>query len=132
MAAPAELLKRVPLFADLDRNELKSVVNSLNERTFKAGETVLSEGKGGVGFFVIGDGEAEVSIGGEPRGTLRAGDHFGEIALIAKSPRTATITATSDLTCYGMSSWSFRPLVEANGSIAWKLLQAMATRYASP
>ncbi len=132
MTAPAELLQRVPLFADLDRGELKSVVNSLNERTFKAGETVLSEGRSGVGFFIISEGEAEVTIGGEPHGTLRAGDYFGEIALIAKSPRTATITATSDLACYGMSSWSFRPLVEANSSIAWKLLQAMATRYATP
>jgi len=132
MTAPAELLQRVPLFADLDGGELKRLVNSLNERTFKAGETVLSEGKDGVGFFIISEGEAEVTIGGEPQGTLRAGDYFGEIALIAKSPRTATITATSELACYGMSSWSFRPLVEANSSIAWKLLQAMATRYAKP
>ena len=102
----------------------------MKQRTFRAGETVTTEGQGGVGFFVIEDGEARVTVHGEDRRRLGAGDYFGEVALLTDSPRTATITAESDLRCYGMTAWDFKPLVETNGSIAWKLLQAMAKNYA--
>ena len=126
MPAPQELLQRVPLFADLDRRELQSLASSLKERTFSAGETVASEGSGGVGFFVIDEGRAKVSRGGQELGTLGPGDHFGEIALIDEGARTATVTAEGELRCYGLTSWEFRPLVEMYAAIAWKLLQAMA------
>jgi len=126
--APVELIKRVPLFADLDNRELKEIAESMKERTFRAGDTVTEEGKGGVGFFVIDDGTAKVSVGGQDVRTLGAGDYFGEIGLIADVDRTATITAESELRCYGMTLWDFRPLVESNASIAWKMLQALAQR----
>jgi len=77
---------------------------------------------------VIDDGTATVSVGGSDRRTLKSGDYFGEIALIADIDRTATIKADSDLRCYGMTFWDFRPLVEGNASIAWKLMQQMAQR----
>ena len=132
MAAGAvELLKRVPLFSDLDRKELERVANSMKERIFGAGETVTAEGQSGVGFFVIADGEAKVTVGGQERRRLGPGDYFGEVALLNESSRTATITAESDLKCYGLTSWEFRPLVETHGSIAWKLLQAMSKTYKS-
>ena len=104
----------------------------MKQRTFRAGDTVTTEGQGGVGFFVIEDGRAKVTIGGEERRTLGSGDYFGEVALLTDSPRTATITAETELRCYGMTSWDFKPLVESHGSIAWKLLQAMAKNYRSP
>ena len=126
--APVELIKRVPLFAELDDRELKEIAGSMKERTFEAGDTVTEEGKGGVGFFVIDDGTAKVSVGGQDVRTLGAGDYFGEIGLIADVDRTATITAESELRCYGMTLWDFRPLVESNASIAWKMLQALAQR----
>jgi CRP/FNR family cyclic AMP-dependent transcriptional regulator len=126
--APVELIKRVPLFADLDDRELKQIAASMKERTFSAGDTVTEEGKGGIGFFVIGDGTASVSVGGSQVRTLGEGDYFGEIGLIADIDRTATITAESDLRCYGMTAWDFRPLVESNAAIAWKMLQVMAQR----
>lgn len=101
----------------------------MKERTFSAGDTVTAEGSSGVGFFVIESGSAVVTIGGEERRRLGAGDYFGEVALLNESARTATITAESDLKCYGLTSWEFRPLVETHGSIAWKLLQAMSKQY---
>ena len=123
-----DTLRNVPLFAGLDNKELQSIAGSMRERTFKAGETVVQEGSSGAGFFVVENGEAEVTVGGEPRGTLGAGDHFGEIALLTGSDRTATIVASSDLHCYGLTPWDFKPLVESNPEIAWKLLQSMAER----
>ena len=129
MAGPSvELLQRVPLFEDFERGELERLARSFKERTFDAGSTVVAEGKSGAGFFVIESGEATVSTRGAERRKLGAGDYFGEIALIDDGARTATVTAESELRCYGLTSWEFRPLVESNASIAWKLLETMAKR----
>jgi CRP/FNR family cyclic AMP-dependent transcriptional regulator len=131
-AGAADLLKRVPIFSDLDGKELERIATSMKQRTFSAGDTVTSEGQTGVGFFVIEEGQAVVTVGGEERRKLGPGDYFGEVALLNESARTATITAETDLRCYGLTSWEFRPLVETHGSIAWKLLQAMSKTYQSP
>jgi CRP/FNR family cyclic AMP-dependent transcriptional regulator len=128
MAAPKELLKRVPLFASLDDKHLDTLSRNFTDRTFRAGQEMTHEGSGGVGFFVIEDGEAVVSVRGEEVRTLSSGDYFGEVALIDEGPRSATITATTDVKCYGLTPWQFRPLVEENASIAWPLLQSMAKR----
>ena len=128
MAAPKELLKRVPLFRGLDDKHIDTLSRTFSERTFPAGKVITSEGGAGVGFFVIEDGEASVTIGGEERRILRSGDYFGEVALIDDGARSATITAKTDLKAHGLTSWQFRPLVEENASIAWPLLQSMAQR----
>jgi CRP-like cAMP-binding protein len=121
-----DVLIRVPLFADLDKSELDLVAGAMRERTFPAGDVVTAEGTAADGFFVIGTGEAEVTVQGESRGAMTAGDYFGEIALIMGSERTATITATSDLHCYDFSPMAFRTIVEGNPTIAWKVMQSMA------
>jgi CRP-like cAMP-binding protein len=126
--APVELLQRVPLFSDFERRDLKRLARTFRERTFKAGTAIASEGKGGAGFFVIEDGEATVSVRGAERAKLGPGDYFGEIALIDDGGRSATVTADTELRCYGLTAWEFRPLVEGNASIAWKLLETMAKR----
>jgi len=126
--ASAEMLKTVPLFADLDARELEQICASMRERRFAAGDTVTQEGAGGAGFFVVESGSAAVSVEGAARGTIGPGDYFGEIALLTESARTATIVAHTDMLCYGMTPWDFRPLVESNSTIAWKLLTAMADK----
>jgi CRP-like cAMP-binding protein len=132
VAGPSlELLQRIPLFADFDRGELERISRTFKDRTFEAGSTVVGEGKTGAGFFVIESGEATVSMRGDERGKLGPGDYFGEIALIDDGARSATVTADSELRCYGLTSWEFRPLVESNASIAWKLLETMAKRLRS-
>jgi CRP-like cAMP-binding protein len=121
-----ELIKNVPIFAGLDPRELETIARTVHERTFAPGDVVAQENQGGVGFFIIRDGEAKVTVAGNEVRRLHAGDHFGEIALITEGPRTATVTAESELKCYGLTPWEFRPLVQTNASIAWKILQALA------
>ena len=118
----------MPLFADFERRELERLARSFKQRTFAEGSTVADEGRTGAGFFVIESGEASVSVHGSDRAKLGPGDYFGEIALIDDGARSATVTADSELRCYGLTSWEFRPLVEGNASIAWKLLETMAKR----
>jgi CRP-like cAMP-binding protein len=124
-----DLLKRVPLFSDLEGKELQQIANSMKQRTFSAGQEIAVEGESGVGFFVIEDGNAKVTVHGEERRTLGPGDYFGEVALISQSARTATVTADTDLKTWGMTFWDFRPLVEDTPSIAWKLLQTAVKQY---
>jgi CRP/FNR family transcriptional regulator, cyclic AMP receptor protein len=126
--APEELIRQVPLFSTLDKKEVQGLVSSMKERTFDEGDQISTEGQSGIGFFIIDEGEAAVSVGGEERATLGHGDYFGEIALIDDGARTATITAKSPLKCYGITSWEFRPLVEQNAGLAWKMLQTLAAR----
>jgi len=112
----------------MDRRQTEQIARLLKERHFAKGETVIVEGSGAAAFFIIDSGEATVSAKGVQLNSLGPGDHFGEIALIDGGPRSATVTAASDLVCYGLTFWEFRPLVERNGTIAWKLLQALAKR----
>jgi CRP-like cAMP-binding protein len=121
-----ELLRQVPLFASIDQREIGHIAASMKERVFAEGKTITTEGEHGVGFFVIEDGEAAVTVRGEQRTILRRGEYFGEIALIAGSDRTATVTALTELRCLGMTFWEFRPIVESNGRLAWTLLQSLA------
>jgi CRP-like cAMP-binding protein len=130
--APVETLSRIPLFEELDAAELQSVADSMHEANVPAGATVTVEGGPGDGFFVVESGEAEVRVGSQVRGTMRAGDYFGEIALLLGSDRTATVTASTNLRCYALTPWDFRALVEGNPSIAWKVMQSMAARMSWP
>jgi len=121
-------VQRVQFFDGMDRRQTEQIARLLKERRFAKGETVIMEGSGGAAFFLINSGEAAVSSKGVQLGTLGPGNYFGEIALIDGGPRSATVTATTDLVCYGLTFWEFRPLVEQNGAIGWKLLQALAKR----
>jgi CRP-like cAMP-binding protein len=119
-------LKRVPLFADLSDDEVREIAMLFKERHFAAGAIVIQEGSGGAAFFVIESGDAKVFLGPKEHTTLKPGNYFGEIAMFDEGARTATITAATDLVCFGLTYWDFRPVVEANGVIGWKLLQRMA------
>lgn len=125
---PVAALQRVQLFADMDRRQVEQIARLLKEHPFAKGETVILEGSGGAAFFLIDSGQAKVSIKGVEVATLGPADYFGEVALIDGGPRSATVTAATDLVCYGLTFWEFRPLVERNGAIGWKLLQALAKR----
>jgi CRP-like cAMP-binding protein len=125
-----DVLLRIPLFSELDPNELQVLADSMLEQSFEPGEAIATEGAPADGFFVVETGEAEVTAQGQPVATMTAGDYFGEIALLMGSERTATITATTALHCYRLSPADFRVLVEGNPTIAWKVMQSMVERLA--
>jgi CRP/FNR family cyclic AMP-dependent transcriptional regulator len=123
-----ETLSRVALFSGVKPKDLKKLEKRMSERSFNEGDEITREGESGIGFFVIEDGEASVSVGGKIVRTLGPGEHFGEVALIDSGPRSATIVASTDLRCRGMSAWEFRPFVEEHPEVAWGLLETLVGR----
>ena len=123
-----ESLKRVPIFAGVRDKELGRLVKAMRESRFNEGEVITTEGRSGVGFFLIEEGNATVSLRGEIVRTLGPGDHFGEIALIDEGPRSATVTASTDLRCRGLAAWEFRSFVQEHPEVAWPLLETLASR----
>ena len=117
-------LKDVPLLSCLNQRELKRLAKNVREQSFSPGTTVVREGKmSGVGFYIITEGEAKVSIGEDEVARLYPGDHFGELGLIGRRARTATVTAVTPLTCQMMATWDLEELVVSNPRTAWKLVQ---------
>src|SRR3954462_5982 len=101
-----EILKDVPLLTCLSQRELKRVARDVRENSFSAGTTVVREGKmSGVGFFIVKEGEASVSVDGNEVARLHPGDHFGELGLISERARGATVTALTPLSCLVMDTW---------------------------
>jgi CRP-like cAMP-binding protein len=112
------------LFAELNDRQLKKLAGQFRERTFEPGTSVVKEGTmSGVGFFVIAEGEAVVSVRGKELATLSAGDHFGELALVSEAERTATVTARTQLRCLEIPFWDFREFALQNPDVTWRLLQ---------
>ena len=128
---PAEVIGQVPFFTGLGERDKAQIASMFKERTFPVGETIIKEGVGAAAFFVIESGEVTVSIRGKPIRTLGRGDYFGEIALIDEGTRSATVTASTDVVCHGLTYWEFRPLVQTNATIAWNLLQTLTKRLRS-
>ena len=123
-----DLLRGVPLFAQADDPFLKRLAGEFMERTYAPGETIAEEGAAGRTFIVIESGEVTVTIRGQSVGRLGPGDAFGEMALIDKSARSATVTADTRVHGYQLPVWSFRPLVENHPEMTWVLLEALAER----
>lgn len=132
MAHPSTaLLVGIPLLSDVDYETLEKLSSDFIQRDFPAGTEIAKEGQTGLNFFVVESGEATVSVGGKEVGRLGPGDSFGEVALVDKSARTATITATSDMLTFALPVWSFRSFVEVRPDVAWRLLEILAERLRS-
>src|SRR4029450_4746229 len=125
---PVRVLQRVPLFVGLTTPQFRMVARLFKKRHYDQGEVVINEGSGGATFFVIESGEASVPARARKKATLGAFDYFGELALIDGGPRMETVTATTELVCYAINYWDFRPFVIANGVIGWKLQVRRAQR----
>jgi CRP-like cAMP-binding protein len=128
MADVEETLGKVPLFSGVKSRDLKKLEKRMQERSFNEGAEITTEGESGLGFFVIEHGNATVSVAGKIVRTLGPGEFFGEVALIDSGPRSATVIATTDLRCRGMSAWEFKPFVEEHPDVAWALLETLVGR----
>src|SRR5262249_37390940 len=122
------VIEQVPFFTGLSERDVTQIASMFKERKFSAGETIIKEGVGAAAFFVIESGQAAVSIRGKPIRTLGRGDYFGEIALIDEGTRSATVTASTEVVCHGLTFWEFRPLGQANAALAWNLPQTRGRR----
>ena len=123
-----DLLRKIPLFADGSDSFLERLAGEFFERTYRAGDAIAEEGESGKTFVVIESGDVSVTVHGQEVGRLGTGQAFGEMALIDKSARSATVRAVTDTHCYLLPVWSFRPIVEAHPEMAWALLEALAQR----
>jgi CRP-like cAMP-binding protein len=120
-------LQRVRLFAGLSQRQLRQLARLVKQREFRPGVNVVEEGTmSGVGFFIVAEGEASVSVDGSEVARIGAGDHFGELALITEDARTATVTAVTRLRCHVIAFWDFRKFAKENPDVSWKLLQHLA------
>jgi CRP/FNR family cyclic AMP-dependent transcriptional regulator len=124
-----ETLRKVSLFEGLSDRELDAVARAAKERRFDTGDTVVVEGEGGVGFFVVAEGTARVESRGNKLGTISRGGSFGEVALLDDvGRRSATVIAESPLRVFGLTAWQFTPLLEQHPSIAVKVAKMLARR----
>ena len=129
MSRPStDLIRGVPLFSDLDDKTVEKLSHEFVERHFDTGAAIATEGVDGLNFFVVASGEASVTVHGDAVGTLGPGSSFGEVALVDKSARSATVTATTPMVAYALPVWSFRPFIEERPALAWKLLETLAER----
>jgi CRP-like cAMP-binding protein len=125
-----ETLRKVTLFEGLSDRELEAVAHAAKERRFDTGDTVVVEGEGGVGFFVVAEGTARVEAHGQRLGAIRPGGSFGEVALLDEGGgrRTASVIAESPVRAFGLTSWQFTPLLEQHPQIAVKVAKILARR----
>lgn len=128
---PVQMLAGVPIFEGLSKKDLSQIAGAAKQVTHRPGSVLAREGQSGVGFFMILDGTAGVQVGERQRRKLGAGDFFGEISLLDGGPRTATVTAETEVTTLGLTPWDFKRLVENSPAIASKMLKVMAQRLRS-
>ena len=124
----ADVLANVPLFSALSKRDLEKLSKEVHDRTFPAGTVLTEEDEFGTIFTVIADGQATVSVRGKTARTLSPGDFFGEMALIDRSPRSATVTADTELRCLMLTQPVFRPFALSHPEALWALLELMVQR----
>lgn len=121
-------LAKVPMFSACSKRELNLIARAAKEVNHAAGTVLAREGERGVGLFLIVEGRCVVSIGGKQKAKLGPGEFYGEIALLDGGPRTATVTAQTDVRLVGITEWVFRGLLREHPSIALKTLESVAGR----
>lgn len=120
-------LRRVSLFSSMSDRDLRSVLDGCREEVYSDGQAIVREGTPGGPFFLIVEGQARLVINGKKSKTFGPGDYFGEIAMIDKGPRTATIVASGNVKALAIASWDFLALCEQDFKLAQKVMVGMAS-----
>jgi CRP-like cAMP-binding protein len=124
-------IARVPLFSRCSKRELGLIAGIADEIDLRSGKTLTKEGEQGREFFVLLEGKVEVRQGGRKRDVLGPGDFLGEIALVSRSPRTATVTTETQVRALVIRDQEFRALLDRVPAIQTKVLEALADRLAA-
>ena len=123
-----EALSRVPMFAASSGGDLKFLASRADEVDAEAGRTLIHEGAASDTFFILLEGEASVSVGGQSRPDLRAGDFFGELSMLDRGPATATVVTKTPAKLLVMSHAQFRDAIKSNDALLSTVMGAVATR----
>jgi CRP/FNR family transcriptional regulator, cyclic AMP receptor protein len=123
-----ETMARIPIFSECSKKQLKEISGLLTSIRVKAGEVLAEQGKSGHDFMIIEQGRATVKRDGADIGTLGQGDFFGELAMIADVPRTATVVADDDMIVWVLGHSEFSSLLRGNASIAMSVLVSAVKR----
>jgi CRP-like cAMP-binding protein len=128
---PTESLRRVPLFAGLDRKELEMLAKLAKEQRYEPGATIVKSGASGHGLYIIKEGSVSVVRDGQKVASMGPGQFFGEISVLDGGPRTADVKADTDTVCLTLISWEIKPLLMDNAGISYKMLLEMVKRLRS-
>ena len=123
----AEALRRIPFFEGLTDEDLDRLAKIGRRRSYVVGETIVAKDAAGGGLFVILAGKAAVEAGGKVH-DLGPGSFFGEMALLAGKPRSATVTAAEPVEAMVIEAMYFKPFLMKNPSVAVALLEGLAER----
>ena len=122
------LISSVPFFSGLTAKSRKTLIAQGKEISYRSGDTIVTEGTTGVGFFLILDGKAEVRKKGKVLATLSKGQFFGEMSLIDDMPRSADVTALQPTKCWAITSWSFASVIKVHPELALGMLKEVVKR----
>ena len=120
---------RIPLFNKVPKRHLRTILKRMSEYSYEDGVTILKDGRPGEVLFVLLEGEARVVRGGRTVARLRAGDFFGEIAVLDRRPRTASVIAASLVRCLTLHRDDLRDVAATEPTVAWALLEELASRF---
>jgi CRP-like cAMP-binding protein len=129
----AEFLRKTPLFSSCSDKTIASIAELARTREFSDGEEIIQEdSQNTIGFYVLLEGSVKATRGDHRLADFGPGDYFGEIALLLdNTPRTATVTGTSDGTVLAVSRWDFKALLKTNPEIAVEVVEVLAQRLAA-
>ncbi len=122
------MLQDVPLFSGLGKEELSRIADVGREVNFEPGQSILKQGEPGLSFLLILEGKVEVRKNGKKVATTGPGGFFGEMTVFDDKPRSADVVAIERTTCFGMTNWSFIPVLRSNPSIAIGIIQELVKR----
>jgi CRP-like cAMP-binding protein len=123
-----EILGGVPLFESLSKHQMRKLANLVKEVEHPVGHVVVEEGQVGVGFHIILSGRVKVTVGGRTRRYMEAGAYFGELALVDRGPRSATVTVSEQSTMLYLPGLDFRKLLLGDAALCYKLLVQVSQR----
>jgi CRP/FNR family cyclic AMP-dependent transcriptional regulator len=124
----ASLLKRVPIFSELDDKTLKELIKDGKEISYPSGKKIMEEGQVSAVFHLILEGSVEIKKKHKTLATLTKGQFFGEMGLIDREPRSADIITIEPTRCFAMTAWAFQSYLKTELSIALEVVRVLARR----